>query len=210
MSALRAIFPVWAGPILSVIGPADKPRAAPQRTAAGSTSLQAPGPRDEARFRERILPLLDDAYAFARFLSRDATLADDIVQDAFLKAWRSFGAYRDGSAKAWLFSIVRSSFLTLARSRGRKETVGDEEIDQAVDDAPTPEGLLLREAADAAVRAAVDALPEPFREAIVLRELQDMSYREISDITGAPMGTVMSRLARARQMLAVSLAGVKS
>ncbi|HEV7693871.1 MAG TPA: sigma-70 family RNA polymerase sigma factor [Hyphomonadaceae bacterium] len=210
MSALRALFPVWSVPILSVVGPADKPRAAQVRSAARATSLQAPGPRDEARFRERILPLLDDAYAFARFLSRDATLADDIVQDAFLKAWRSFGAYRDGSAKAWLFSIVRSSFLTLARSRGRQSEAGDEELDAAIDDAPTPEGLLLREAADAAVRAAVDALPEPFREAIVLRELQDMSYREISDITGAPMGTVMSRLARARQMLALSLAGERS
>jgi RNA polymerase sigma factor (sigma-70 family) len=205
MAALRAFFPVWAA-----IAPADKPRAAQARPSARSTSLQAPGPRDEARFRERILPLLDDAYAFARFLSRDATLADDIVQDAFLKAWRSFGAYRDGSAKAWLFSIVRSSFLLLARSRGRKETAGEEELEAAADNAPTPEGLLLREAADAAVRAAVDALPEPFREAIVLRELQDMSYREISDITGAPMGTVMSRLARARQMLALALAGERS
>jgi RNA polymerase sigma-70 factor (ECF subfamily) len=206
MAALRAFFPAWTAPILSAMAPDDRARAQP-KAAARTKSSAAPGPRDEARFRERILPLLDDAYAFARFLSRDATLADDIVQDAFLKAWRSFGAYRDGSAKAWLFAIVRSSFLTLARSRRQSEVAADEEIETAVDDAPTPEGLLLREAADAAVRAAVEALPEPFREAIVLRELQDLSYREISDVTGAPIGTVMSRLARARRMLALALAG---
>ena len=167
------------------------------------------GGEEAARFRAIALPHLDAAYAFARSLCRDATLADDIVQDAYLRAYRGFGGYRGGSAKAWLFAIVRSSFLTWARSRkNRLELTDDEDaLDQVVDDGATPEGLVLREAADAAVRAAVEALPDPFREAIVLREFQDLSYKEISEITSVPIGTVMSRLARARRLLAIALAG---
>ena len=166
------------------------------------------GGEEAARFRLIALPHLDAAYAFARSLCRDATLADDIVQDAYLRAYRGFGGYRGGSPKAWLFAIVRSSFLTWARSRKNRPELSDEDVlDQVADDGATPEGLVLREAADAAVRAAVEALPDPFREAIVLRELQDMSYKEISEITSVPIGTVMSRLARARRLLAIALAG---
>jgi RNA polymerase sigma-70 factor (ECF subfamily) len=198
-------------PFLMASLPSDEARAAAIQRKPKTTqrSLEGPplDPDEAARFRVVVLAHLDEAYAFARHLCRDATLAEDIVQDACLRALRAFRGYRDGSAKAWLFAIVRSTFLTHARSRkGAREIADDEALDQAADEGATPEGLVLREAADAAVRDAVDALPDPFREAIVLRELQDMSYREISDITGVPIGTVMSRLARARRMLAVSLA----
>lgn len=199
-------------PALAAGHPAEPPtRAAPaHRTGEDARAGPEPPlrPDEAARFRATCLPHLDAAYAFARSLCRDATLADDIVQDAYLRAYRAFRQYRGGSARAWLFTIVRSTFLTSLRSkRSRPEVADDEALDRVADAADTPEGVLLREAADAAVRDAVDALPDPFREAIVLRELQDMTYKEISDITGAPIGTVMSRLARARKLLAISLAG---
>lgn len=199
-------------PVLVAGQPSDPPRPVLARQPAKEGARAAPEPPfrpdEAARFRTIALPHLDAAYAFARSLCRDATLADDIVQDAYLRAYRGFRGYRGGSAKAWLFAIVRSTFLTWSRSRkSRPEIADDDALDQAADDADTPEGILVREAADAAVRDAVDALPDPFREAIVLRELQDMSYKDISDITGVPIGTVMSRLARARKLLAVALAG---
>ena len=167
------------------------------------------GPREAERFREVLLPHLDAAYGFARFLSRDPAVADDLVQDAYLRAYRGFSGYRGGDAKAWLFAIVRSSFLSWVRGqRAWSEiTVPEavERVDQAPSDQATPEDVLVREADLAALRAAVEALPDPFRETLVLRELQEMSYRAIAEITGAPIGTVMSRLARARALLAAAL-----
>jgi RNA polymerase sigma factor (sigma-70 family) len=167
----------------------------------------SPAPRDAEAFRRLLLPHLDAAYAFARYLCRDATAAEDVVQDAYLRAFRGFHGYRGGDAKAWLFAVVRSSFLDWARGQRRWDALTAEEAGEEIaDDADSAEDLLLREADDAAVRAAVEALPDPFREALVLRELQDLSYRQIAEITAAPIGTVMSRLARARRMLAVGLA----
>jgi RNA polymerase sigma factor (sigma-70 family) len=166
----------------------------------------APGPRDAEAFRLLLLPHLDAAYAFARYLCRDATAAEDVVQDAYLRAFRGFHGYRGGDAKAWLFAVVRSSFLDWSRGQRRWEAFAAEEAgDDIAADADSAEDVLLRQADDAAVRAAVEALPDPFREALVLRELQEMSYRDIAEITAAPIGTVMSRLARARRMLAVAL-----
>lgn len=184
----------------------------PARTAAplgwsarAGASAGAPlDPGEARRFRDLMLPHLDAAYGFARFLARDPTLAEDLAQDAYLTAYRAFGGYRGGDAKAWLFTIVRSTFLSHTR-RGRAWTDLDE-ADEVPDPGDTPEGLLLRKTDDQSVRAAVDALPDPFREAIVLRELEEMSYRDIAEITGVPIGTVMSRLARARRLLAQSLA----
>lgn len=189
-------------PLMTVRAP--QPRKAAATPAARPAAAEAPlSPGDAERFRRAMLPHLDAAYAFARFLARDATVAEDLVQEAYLKAYRAFRQFRGGDAKAWLFAIVRSSFLDWARSR--RPWADAEEAEDIADDGESAEEMLVRQADDAAVRDAVDALPDPFREALVLRELQDMSYREISEITGAPIGTVMSRLARARRMLAAEL-----
>jgi RNA polymerase sigma-70 factor (ECF subfamily) len=162
---------------------------------------------DQARFRQLVLPHMDSAYSFARFLCRDATLAEDLVQDAFLRAFRGFAGFRGGDPKAWLFAIVRSSHLTWARSRGATLQAVPDEFEQTPAEGDTPEEALVRQGEIETVRGAIEALPEPFRETLVLRELEEMSYREIAEVTSAPIGTVMSRLARARAMLLAALGG---
>jgi RNA polymerase sigma factor (sigma-70 family) len=174
--------------------------------AAGLTQEQS------RRFREIILPHLDAAYNLARYLARDPVAAEDIVQEAFLRAFRGFAAWRGGEPKAWLFAIVRNCFLTWAggeRSSGRilvgEGALGDSEASALANvadpDQETPEQAFLRRRDAETVRAVIETLPEPFRETLVLREMDDFSYKEIAQLTGAPIGTVMSRLARARQML---------
>ena len=187
--------------------------AGPRRTpaaaqAAGRTALSEPplGPGEARRFRELMLPHLDAAYGFARALTRDASAAEDLTQDAFLAAYRGFRGFRGGDPKAWLFAVLRNRFLTATeRSRPWGLALPAEDAEALPDPGATPEDRLLRDADDAAVRAAIAALPDPFREAVVLRELQEMSYRDIAEITGVPIGTVMSRLARARRQLAQTL-----
>jgi RNA polymerase sigma factor (sigma-70 family) len=160
-----------------------------------------------ARFKQNVVPQLDAAYNFARFLSRDADAAQDIVQEAFLRAYRSFAGYRGGDARAWIFTIVRNCYHSWLMDRRRKSRLevdhngeGDSEelISNIPSDEDTPEATLLREAQSKAVRLVLDAMPRPLREILVLRELEELSYRQISDITELPIGTVMSRLARAR------------
>jgi RNA polymerase sigma-70 factor (ECF subfamily) len=153
-----------------------------------------------------ILPHLDAAYNLARFLSRDAAGADDIVQESFLRAFRAFEGYRGGDPKAWLLAIVRNCSLTWAKARraetGPEVPATEELADEA---AESPEGCLSRASEIEQVRRVIAGLPEPFRETLVLRELEDFSYRQIAQVLGVPLGTVMSRLARARQMLIASL-----
>lgn len=171
----------------------------------GGDEAASLGPEDQVRFRRLVLPHMDSAYSFARFLCRDASLAEDLTQDAFLRAFRGFAGFRGGDPKAWLFAIVRSSWLTWTRSRGAGlQPVGDE-LDETPAEDDTPEEALLRRDEVANVRSAIEALPEPFRETLVLRELEELSYKQIAEITAAPIGTVMSRLARARQMLLPAL-----
>ena len=155
---------------------------------------------------------MDAAYGFARYLSRDAIAAEDLVQEAYLRAYQSFAGYRGGDAKAWLLAIVRSCFLTWLRSRRAwSEVTTPEAVETAAqtlaEPADTPEDTLVRAAEVADVRAALEALPDPFREALVLRELQELSYRDVAELTGAPIGTVMSRLARGRRLLVQALSG---
>jgi len=151
------------------------------------------------RFEALALPHMDAAYNLARWLSRSPSDADDIVQDAMLRAFRAFDGFRGGDIKAWLLTIVRNCWRSSgAAERRRGHTELDEDL---ASEAGGPE-----DAADTASRrrrlnAALALLPEDFREALVLREMEDMSYREITEITGAPIGTVMSRLARARALL---------
>ncbi|MFV4649118.1 sigma-70 family RNA polymerase sigma factor, partial [Mycobacterium tuberculosis] len=153
-----------------------------------------------ANFEDTVLVHLDAAYSLARYLARDTEAAEDIVQDAVLKAHRGFAGFRGGDAKAWLLTIVRREFIDWSNARRAGRTVFAEveegaEIETTVRaETPSPEEAVLRQGEVAAVRRAIAALPEPFRESIILRELEELSYREVAAITGVPIGTVMSRL----------------
>jgi RNA polymerase sigma factor (sigma-70 family) len=164
-----------------------------------------------ARFKQNVVPQLDAAYNFARFLSRDADAAQDIVQEAFLRAYRSFAGYRGGDIRAWIFTIVRNCYHSWQMDRRRKSRLevdrhgeGDSEefISTIPSDEDTPEATLVRKAEAQTVHLILDAMPRPFREILVLREIEELSYHQISDITALPIGTVMSRLARARKAFA--------
>jgi RNA polymerase sigma factor (sigma-70 family) len=167
------------------------------------------GPDKFDRFEDAILPHLDAAYNLARWLMRDDHEAQDAVQDAYLRALRFFSGFRGGDGRVWLLSIVRNTCFSRMRSgRARK---GDSEFDEqmhAIDDsAANPETLLLRSQDEASLRRALESLPTEFREVIVMRELEGLSYKEIADVAELPIGTVMSRLARARKRLAQLLTG---
>jgi RNA polymerase sigma-70 factor (ECF subfamily) len=182
-----------------------EPLPPPGKGRRGDAEETTLSPAQRERFRSLVLPHMDAAYNFARFLCRDPSLAEDLVQDAFLRAFRGFSGFRGGEPKAWLFAIVRSSHLTWARSRGSHlQALPDDAPEPAAED-DTPEQALVRQGEVETVRSAIGSLPEPFRETLVLRELEEMSYREIAEITQAPIGTVMSRLARARAMLLAAL-----
>jgi len=162
---------------------------------------------DHAQFEHLVLPHLDDAYALARYLLRDEHDAQDVVHDAVLRALRYFESYRDGDARAWLLSIVRNCCYTW---RGRypidRQTVTYDEADTSdLHDSTAADTWAIHSSEQAVLQRAVAALPPEFREVIILRELQELSYKEISTITGVPVGTVMSRLARARKRLAAAL-----
>jgi RNA polymerase sigma-70 factor (ECF subfamily) len=154
---------------------------------------------DRSPFQVQVLPHLDSAYSLARWLSRSSAEADDIVQDAMLRAFRAFGDFRGSDPKAWLLAIVRNCWRSAgAAGRRRAHTELDEEL--AAADA-SPEQMAIDQSRRRRIDAILAGLPEEFREILILREIEEMSYRQIADITGAPMGTVMSRLARARTML---------
>jgi RNA polymerase sigma-70 factor, ECF subfamily len=160
------------------------------------------------RFRDAALPHLDDVYTLARYLLHNGADADDAVQECYLRALRHFDTYRGPAIKPWLFAILRNICRGEFGRRSRAaltmdgETEEDEDAVPLWQDAPvSPEMEMLRQWDANTIRRLVTDLPEPFREAIVLREINDLSYREIADVIGAPVGTVMSRLARARSML---------
>lgn len=147
---------------------------------------------------------MDDAYTLARYLLRDEHDAQDVVQDAVLRALRYFDGYRDGDARAWLLAIVRNCCLTWQRRKSGKTII------PLTDTAPIADGretdaLAIQRSEREVLQKAVEALPTEFREVIVLREIEDLSYKQISEVVGVPVGTVMSRLARARKRLATAL-----
>lgn len=159
------------------------------------------------RFRLVMLPHMDAAYTLARYLTRDASAAEDVVQEAFLRAYRSFDCWRGDAPKAWLLAIVRNCFLNSVGGATGRAAMRD--IDDWTGDLPPqliesngPESLLADKSEAAMLRATIEQLPEPFRETLILRELEELSYKEVASITQVPIGTVMSRLARARHMLA--------
>ena len=154
-------------------------------------------------FEQVVLPHLNAAYNLARWLTRNDHDAEDVVQDAYVRALRFFGGFRGEDARGWLLAIVRNTCYDFLRRRRPQELTDafDEEIHTAVDENQTPETLLLRRANQMMVREALEMLPLAWREVIVLRELEGLSYKQIADLAGIKIGTVMSRLARARARL---------
>ena len=153
---------------------------------------------------EALLPHLDAAYNLARWLTRDARDAEDIVQEAYLRALKHFATFKGGNARPWLLRIVRNTYYTWIQRNRVTETMTpfEEEEEIHVSDAPDPEMLLLKETDRQLVRRALRKLPTEFLEVIVLREFEELSYKQIADTVQVPVGTVMSRLARARGRLA--------
>ena len=170
--------------------------------AAGVESTDADKAR---RFRDAALPHLDDVYTLARYLLRSAADADDAVQECYLRAFRHFDGLRGQATKPWLMAILRN----VCRAEFARRSGAPADIADVAEDAlplwqepeSSPETAILRQRDSQTVHALVAALPAPFREAIVLRDINDLSYREIAEVVGAPIGTVMSRLGRARSML---------
>jgi RNA polymerase sigma factor (sigma-70 family) len=167
---------------------------------------------DQARFASVVVPHLADAYALARWLTGDRADAEDVVQEACLRAFRGIGGFAGVNARAWVLTIVRHAAYTwLGKNRSASLVMVDdlEAVEQkrssagaAFEQAPqTPEAELIAKADARRLEAAIAELPVPFRETLVLRDVQGLDYREISEVTKVPIGTVMSRLARARRRL---------
>jgi RNA polymerase sigma-70 factor, ECF subfamily len=158
-------------------------------------------------FDATVLPHLDAAFNFARWLTRDDAEAEDVVQDACVRALRYFSSLRDDDARAWFFTIVRNAWYSrVARRPAATQTASlDGRGGEPLDDAPDPEAQLLRQDTVDLVRGAIEQLPADFREVLVLREIEGLSYKEIATVVRVPIGTVMSRLARARERLLAEL-----
>ncbi len=165
-----------------------------------------------SRFEEVCLPHLAAAYNLACWLTRDPADAEDVVQEAYLRALRFFDGFRGADARAWLLAIVRNTSHDWLRKHRVVEasTPFDEDLHTPEEEGATPERALLQHADRELLRAALAALPAAWREVIVLRELEGLSYKEIAQVAGIPIGTVMSRLARARARLQQELAAASN
>ena len=187
-------------PSLRVIAGRPDPARPP---AARESYLPRPDNRDD--FQRIFLPHLDAAYNLARWLLKSEADAQDVVQEAYLRALRFFGTFRGGDARAWLLTIVRNSaYSWISRNRGAASPADFDE-EQHADPAPGIDLELIRKADSAALRVAMESLPTEFREVVVLRDLEGLSYKEIAEVADLPIGTVMSRLARARSRLRIAL-----
>lgn len=163
---------------------------------------------ERTRFANVVLPHLGDAYSLARWIARNESDAEDIVQEACLRAFRGIGGFGNVNARAWVLSIVRNTAYTWLKKHRDPKLVMVEAIEDVADAAgdadlgpAAPDAGLIERADTARLETALAALPEEFRETLVLRELQGLDYRAIAEVTGVPIGTVMSRLARARRRL---------
>jgi len=162
-----------------------------------------------AQFARIVLPCLDDAYALARWITGNRPDAEDVVQESCLRAFRAIGGFAEGNARAWVLTIVRrAAYRWLRKNRPAAlvlvedlEPVEHQQADFAALGVDTPETALIAKVAAQRLEAAIAALPTPFREVMVLRDLRGLAYREIAAVTEVPVGTVMSRLARARRRL---------
>ena len=161
-------------------------------------------------FEEAVMPHLDAAYNLARWLTRNEADAQDMVQEAYLRALRFFGGFHGTDARAWLLTIVRNTCYTWLKRNRSLELSGD--LDEVMltkeSDEPDPEASHFLKVQSQLISEAIEKLPIEFREVVILRELEELSYKEIATITGIPIGTVMSRLSRARKRLFVCLRGV--
>jgi RNA polymerase sigma-70 factor (ECF subfamily) len=155
------------------------------------------------RFEDIVLPHLDAAYNYARWLARNDAEAQDVVQEACVRALRFFASLKNDDARGWLMAIVRNTWFSRASARERLAV--EPPADEPADGAPGPEALAMQQQTVDRVRAAIEQLPQDFREVIVLRELEGLSYKEIAAVAGVPVGTVMSRLARGRERLLAAL-----
>jgi RNA polymerase sigma factor (sigma-70 family) len=163
-------------------------------------------PDERGQFERVTLPHLDAAYNLARWLTKDQHAAEDVVQEAYYRAARYFGSFRGGDGRAWLLSVVRrAAFDWLTKQRAQLAVVFNEDAHDRGDDSANPVFLAVQKCDQALVRKALEELPPQLREAIVLRELEGLSYQEIATVTEVPIGTVMSRIARGRQQLQVRL-----
>jgi RNA polymerase sigma factor (sigma-70 family) len=179
------------------------PSTSQQNTVADTVSPR----EDHMRFKNVVLPHLDDAYGLARWLTGNRTDAEDVVQEACLKAFHGIGSFSTGNSRAWLLTIVRNAaYSWLLKNRPAaivmvEDIEGVELAPPSDQDIETPETALIAKIDARLLEAAIAALPAPFRETLVLRDVHGLCYREIAEVTGAPAGTVMSRLARARGAL---------
>lgn len=189
-------------------GPIESERPKMRLVASGARDSLS-GLDDNARFRSVVMPHIDDAYRLAHWLTGNRTDAEDVVQDATLRAFRAIRAFAGGSARSWLLSIVRNTAYSWLRKNRPTAVITVEdleavELEHAEPSDPngeTPEAALIAKVDAEQLRAAIAALPAPFRETLVLRDIEGLDYREIAEATEVPIGTVMSRLARARRRL---------
>jgi RNA polymerase sigma-70 factor (ECF subfamily) len=158
--------------------------------------------KTRAEFENRFLPHLDAAYNLARLLTRNAHDAEDVVQESYLRAWRAFSNFRGQDSRPWILTIVRNTSFTWLRDSRLRADHAEYHEGLHVSGAATPEAESLGRERARAVERCIEELPSDFREAIVLREMEELPYQEIAEITGVPPGTVMSRLSRARARLA--------
>jgi RNA polymerase sigma-70 factor (ECF subfamily) len=160
-----------------------------------------------ARFELSVVPYMGPAYNLARWLTRNEHDAEDVVQEAYLRAYRFFDGFHGGDGRTWLLAIVRNTCYTWLHQNRRPSLALEEDLPDPDSGRSNPEALLLGSVDHELLHRALDELPVEFREAIVLRELEGLSYKEISAIAEVPLGTVMSRLARARSRLQKALTG---
>jgi RNA polymerase sigma factor (sigma-70 family) len=195
--------------VLPTRGAVDPPAARGESGGDGLTSHAD----SNARFNVAVMPYLDDAYRLARWLTGNRADAEDVVQDAFLAAFRGIGNLSDGNARAWVLTIVRHAAYQWLRKNRQAELVFVEDLESVALDlsaAPaveTPEAALITKTEATLLEEAIAALPMIPRETLVLREVQGLTYREIAEVTRVPIGTVMSRLARARGQIIATMSG---
>jgi RNA polymerase sigma-70 factor (ECF subfamily) len=164
-----------------------------------------------AGFEELAMPLFDSLYNFARWLVQDSSEAEDLVQETYLRALRSFASFQPGTNfRAWMFQILRNSFLSSRSKLERRMTIAmdwEEDGPELAVDTETPETILMNSSCTQLVQRSMDDLPVHYRETLLLCEVEEMSYQEIAEVLSIPIGTVMSRLARARKAVRRSLLG---